>query len=87
VQPAGSSSFAPHHSVRVAKLGTNQASPAEFNIGDNVRARVRYYNLYGQAEWSPFSNTVSFGITPPPAKDKGKVLGKRQPVCILRESC
>jgi hypothetical protein len=59
VQAAGSNSFIYHNTERVAGPGGEQTAFVPFNVGDNVKGRVRYYNAYGQAAWSPFSNTVS----------------------------
>ncbi len=59
VQASGSNSFIYKNTERVAGPGAVQTASNVFNIGDNVKGRVRYYNAYGQAAWSPFSNGVS----------------------------
>jgi len=63
VQAAGSNSFVYRNTELIASPGGTETPLVAFNPGDNVRGRVRYYNVYGQAAWSPFSNTVSMGKT------------------------
>ena len=58
VQARGSNSFVYHNTELVAGPGGKQTPFVDFNVGDSVKARVRYYNAYGRAAWSPFSNTV-----------------------------
>jgi len=79
VQAPGSDSFVHRASERVAGPGAVQTPAVAFNIGDRVRARVRYYNVYGQAEWSSFSNTVLLASTEPEGG-----LGKRPIFCFLK---
>lgn len=58
VQSRGSSSFVYSRTVQVAGAGAEQTPVSVFNIGDGVKGRVRYYNAYGKAEWSAFSDPV-----------------------------
>ncbi len=83
VQPAGSSSFIYHNTERVAGPAATQTPVVVFNIGDSVKARVRYYNVFGQAAWSPFSNTVLLASTDSKS-DPGAVSGKRPLFCFLQ---
>ena len=59
VQSPGSGEFVYRSTDRNAGAGGTETAIASFSQGDNVKGRVRYYNAYGQAEWSPFSNTIS----------------------------
>jgi hypothetical protein len=59
VQARGSNSFVYHKTELVTAPGGAQTPSVVFNIGDSVKGRVRYYNVFGQAAWSSFSNTVS----------------------------
>jgi hypothetical protein len=59
VQSPGSSSFVYNRTERVPGPGAVQTSEIAFTNGDNVKGRVRYYNVFGQAGWSDFSNAVS----------------------------
>lgn len=63
VQPAGSGSFVYRSTLQVAGPGAEQTGFADFNAGDNVRGRVRYYNAFGKGDWSAFSNTVVLSLT------------------------
>ncbi len=63
VQAPGSNSFVYHNTELVAGPGGTQTPSAVFNIGDSVKGRVRYYNAFGQAAWSSFSNTVLMAST------------------------
>ena len=65
VQAPGSNSFVYHNTELVAGPGATQTPVVGFNIGDSVKGRVRYYNVYGQAAWSSFSNTVLMASTEP----------------------
>lgn len=82
VQAPGSSTFTYHNSELIGGPGATQSPSAVFNVGDNVKARVRYYNAFGQAPWSAFSNTIL--LTPSGSGTEGGVLGKRPFVCILQ---
>jgi hypothetical protein len=62
VQAPGSNSFVYHNTELVAGPGAKQTPLVVFNIGDSVKGRVRYYNVYGQAAWSSFSNTVLMAL-------------------------
>jgi hypothetical protein len=59
VRSPGSSEFVYRSTDRSASPGGTETALASFGQGDQVRGRVRYYNAYGQAEWSAFSNTIS----------------------------
>ncbi len=72
VQAPGSNSFVYKNTELVAGPGATETPVDVFNVGDSVKGRVRYYNLYGQAAWSPFSNTVQW-----------KVSRKGPPFCFL----
>ena len=63
VQAPGSSSFVYQKTEQVASPGASQTPFVAVNVGNNVKARVRYYNAFGQAAWSSFSNTVSLAST------------------------
>jgi hypothetical protein len=63
VQAPGSNSFVYHNKELVAGPGANQTPFVVFNVGDSVKGRVRYYNVYGQAAWSSFSSTVLMALT------------------------
>ena len=75
VQAAGSNSFVYHSTELVAGPGARQTPFVLFNVGDSVKARVRYYNVYGQAAWSPFSNTELMALTE---------FGKSPRFCLLQ---
>jgi hypothetical protein len=82
VQAPGSDSFVYRRTELVAGPGGTQTPLAVFNGGDNVKGRVRYYNVYGQAAWSAFSNTVSMPSTDPKVDKKR---GFRNPIfCFFR---
>jgi hypothetical protein len=83
VQARGSNSFVNHHTELVAGPGAKQTPFVAFNIGDSVKARVRYYNVYGQAAWSSFSNTVLMALTEAEA-DQMRGSGKSPLFCFLR---
>ncbi len=63
VQAPGSNSFAYRKTELVSSPATTQTPFAEFNVGDLVKARVRYYNRYGQGTWSGYSNIVQLSST------------------------
>jgi len=77
VQAAGSNSFVYYKTELVAGPGGNQTPFVRFNIGDSVKGRVRYYNVYGQAAWSSFSNTFLM------ASSQGRVSRKNPLFCLL----
>lgn len=83
VQAPGSSSFVHHNTKLVAGPGGTQTPVVGFNNGDRVKGRVRYYNIYGQAAWSPFSNTVTLALTESEA-NQSRVFGKRPLFCFLK---
>lgn len=83
VQAPGSDSFTYGKTERVAAPGATQTPFVSFNIGESVRARVRYYNAYGVAEWSPFSNIVSLALEQP-EDDHRKKRGKSPLFCFLQ---
>jgi len=82
VQAPGSNSFVYSKTELVAGPGGTQTPFVVFNIGDRVKARVRYYNVYGQAAWSSFSNTVLTAL-PEPEADQRSVFRKRPLFCFL----
>jgi hypothetical protein len=82
VQAPGSSSFVYRSTQFVTSAGSDQSLYSSFNVGESVRARVRYYNVFGQAPWSAFSNTVSLASS----GDQSNVPGK-WPVPCLSPSC
>lgn len=91
VQSPGASSFVYRKTERVASLGAAETPLVVFNSGESVKGRVRYYNVYGQAAWSSFSDAVTMQSTtpqaePPPAEppaDQWKGFGKRARSCTL----
>ncbi len=76
VQAPGSNSFAYRKTEVVPTPGASQTSFVDFDVGDLVKARVRYYNGYGQATWSGYSNAVRLASTGPG--------GKRPIFCFLQ---
>jgi len=78
VQAPGSNAFVYRTTART-DLAAAQSGFVEFKGGERVKARVRYYNVYGQAEWSPFSNSVLI-IAP---EDQAPAFGKRPIYCFL----
>jgi len=83
VQAPGSNSFVYHKTQRGAGPGASQTASVAFNTGDRVKGRVRYYNVYGQAAWSPFSNTVSLALTQPEAGQR-RVFPNSPLFCFFR---
>jgi hypothetical protein len=79
VQPRGSNSFVYRNTQLVAGPGGNETPAVVFNRGDSVKARVRYYNAYGQAAWSSFSNAL---YMKPPTSTKST--GKGPLFCLLQ---
>jgi hypothetical protein len=83
VQAPGSSSFVYRKTALVAGPGGAQTPLVAFNGGEIVKGRVRYYNVYGQAAWSSFSNIVLMASAaapppPPPPLPEPKVDKKRR---------
>ena len=58
VQTPGSGSFVHQKTERGGILGARSTSSHVFYTGDLVKGRVRYYNAWGQAQWSAFSDPV-----------------------------
>ena len=83
VQSGGSNNFVFHKTELVASAGENQSPLVVFKVGDIVRGRVRYYNRFGEASWSPFSDTVLLALTEPDA-DQRTGSGKRPLFCLFR---
>ena len=81
VQAPGSNSFA-YQKTELVGLGGTQTSFLGFKVGDLVKARVRYYNAFGQAEWSSFSNTVVVASAEP-GTDQKQAFRKRPRSCFL----
>ncbi len=65
VQAPGSDSFVYHKTELVAGPGANQTPSVVLNTSGSVKARVRYYNVYGPAAWSSFSNSVLLALAGP----------------------
>jgi hypothetical protein len=82
VQAPGSNSFVYQSTQLVAGPGGTQTPFVAFKIGDSVRGRVRYSNLYGQAEWSSFSNIAVIASAESGADNK-QVFRKRPFSCFL----
>jgi hypothetical protein len=82
VQTPGSSSFVYRSTEMVPGPGATQSLSVAFNVGETVKARVRYYNVFGQAPWSSFSNTV--GMVQSASGPEGGVPGKRPLFCKLQ---
>ncbi len=83
VQAPGSNSFVFKETELLAGPGATQTPFDVFNIGDSVKGRVRYYNVYGQAAWSSFSNTVSMASSQPEA-NQGNSSRKNPLFCFLQ---
>ncbi len=62
VKAPESNSFVYSNTGLVTGPGGTQTPLDVFHIGDSVKGRVRYYNVYGQAAWSSFSNTVLMAL-------------------------
>lgn len=82
VKASGSNSFVLKGTELVTAPGAAQTPLATFNNGDTVKGRVRYYNIYGQAAWSAFSNTVSL-VWIDPEPNLRKVSRKSPLFCFL----
>jgi hypothetical protein len=70
VQAPGSNSFVFNNRELVTGPGATQTPFDGFNNGASVKGRVRYYNAYGQAAWSSFSNTVFMALGEPEANPR-----------------
>jgi hypothetical protein len=82
VQAPGSNSFVYRKTELVAGPGGTQTPLVAFNNGDSVKGRVRYYNVYGQAAWSSFSDAVFLASTERKT-DPRRGFG-RNALCFLR---
>jgi hypothetical protein len=80
VQPAGSNLFVRQRVEQVTAPGATETPFVAYRNGDIVKARVRYYNMYGQAEWSSFSSPVTIAAA---ESGQGKALGKGPITCLL----
>ena len=58
VQTPASGSFVYRNTERVQNPGSSESPLVIFSKGDKVKARVRYYNAFGQAQWSGFSEPL-----------------------------
>jgi hypothetical protein len=58
VQARGSGSFVYYSTEYVPGPGAIETPLNVFRTGDSVKGRVRYYNRFGQAAWSAFSDPV-----------------------------
>ena len=85
VQAPGSNSFVYHNTALVAGPAGTQTPRVVFNTGDSVKGRVRYYNVYGQADWSSFSNTVLIASSESKAGQR-RVAGKSA-LCTILQLC
>ena len=85
MQTPGSSSFVYHKTELVHSLGSVQTPFVGFRIGDTVRGRVRYYNAFGQAEWSSFSNTAMIASAESGANQKQSF--RKRPLCGFLPFC
>lgn len=83
VQAPGSNTYVYRSTERVGGPGAAEGSFGAFTIGDSVKARVRYYNPYGAAAWSPFSNATLMGSGDPEAI-QGRVTRRNPILCILQ---
>jgi hypothetical protein len=87
VKAPGSDSFIYSKTERVGRAGATESALSAFNAGDMVKGRVRYYNAYGQAGWSSFSEPIVIPSTP---NEVNKKTGSRSipRFCFLpRGSC
>ena len=82
VAAPGSQTFVYRSTELVAGPGATQTPSVAFNAGESVKARVRYYNVFGQAPWSSFSNTVL--LSQSASGSEGGVPGKRPLFCRLQ---
>ena len=82
VRPPGSSTFVVQNTERVATAGATESPTGVFHIGDVVKARVRYYNRFGQAAWSDYSNSVAM-VLGEPGTNKGPGSRKGPRFCVL----
>jgi hypothetical protein len=80
VKAPGSDSFVYYNTERVAGPGATQTPLDVFYIGDSVKGRVRYYNRFGQAAWSSFSNSVAAAVSEPNKKTGSR---KSPRYCVL----
>ena len=83
VQAPGSSTWEYYKSQVVSSLGGSETPFVPLRVGDMVKARVRYHNGLGQAEWSPFSNTVLLALTES-GPDQRKPNRNKPLFCFLR---
>ena len=82
VQAPGSASFEYNKTALGTGPGGTESSFVDFNVGDRVKARVRYYNRFGQAAWSPFSNVVALALH---EQDSNQRKGDKRPLfCVLQ---
>ena len=82
VQARGSNSYVYAKTELVAGPGGTQTPFVGFNSGDKVKARVRYYNVYGQAAWSSFSKPALM-TSPALEADESTAVRKRPLFCLL----
>lgn len=81
VAASGSQTFVYRTTELVASPGAIQSPAVAFSVGENVKARVRYYNVFGQAPWSAWSNTI---LVAEASGTEGGVPGKRPLLCRLQ---
>ena len=71
VKAPGSDSFVHSKTEMVSVLGARETPFITFVGGSSVKGRVRYYNRYGQAGWSSFSEPVVIPAAPAEIKKSG----------------
>ena len=85
VKAPGSDSFVYNKTQLVPVLGSRETPSITFPSGYSVKGRVRYYNRYGQAGWSSFSESVAIPSAPvEPTKKTGSRKSPR--FCVLTKS-
>ncbi len=85
VKTSGSDSFVYRRTELVAGPGGSETAIVGFNPGDVVTGRVRYYNPYGQAAWSSFSNALE--MKPAPTRSAPTKSPHKGPVFCLLQLC
>ena len=87
VRAPGADAFVYHKTQLVPVLGGRETPAITFPAGVSVKGRVRYYNRYGQAGWSSFSEPVT--IPSAPAETLKKTGSRKTPrFCFLTKgSC
>ena len=81
VKAPGADAYVLNNTERL-EAGATETPLDAFHFGDSVKGRVRYYNVYGQSLWSPFSNTVVMTLGEVDGQ-KGDGSGKPPRFCFL----